>query len=400
MRKIFLRYLLIVSFPLISGMTLLQTENALSGNERPATSKDDCSWPMEQMSVRKTWKRLQDRGFSKPGENITVAHLDTGIIPLLPLLQTHQFSAGRLGLQLPDGSLSHADFNFVQPQSDPWDNDPKSPSFGHGTSTASLILGWKDNANSDGLNFRGVAPWIRLLPIKVTDSVLMVGRMSTGGTADIRNLAAGIEMAARMGADIISISLGALFDSERILQNAVRQAVDEGIIVIAAAGQTFPVNLIPLPARLPGVIAVSASSKEKKPWKEGFTGKDIAWAAPGEDICHIKAKQVGSSSATGNSADKVVNLFGRNGEQLSFTDVLVCASGTSYSTAYTAAAAALWLQYHSREKLHERYGRKNISSLFKTIAMQYAMDVPPDWDQNKHGAGILNIQRLIEAPLP
>jgi thermitase len=158
--------------------------------------------------------------------------------------------------------------------------------------------------------------------------------------------------------------------------------------------------LIPLPARLEGVIAVTASSKNRKPWKDGFTGKHIAWATPGEEICHIKAKRIESGRIPTGTADTIVGLLGRGGEKLSFIETMVSASGTSYSTAFTAAAAALWLQYHSRALLIERYGRKNISKIFRTVATQHAMDLPPDWDQNKHGAGILNIQRLIEAPLP
>lgn len=400
MRKFFDLCLLFCSASFFTSHGFNVPENAFSGNETPVTHADDCDWPMNQMHVAAAWELLRNKGIAKPGERITVAQLDTGIIPLPSLTQTYKLSAGMSGLQLPDENNRLPNFNFVQPDTEPWDNDPKAPSFGHGTSTASLLVGWTDSRSRGASSFRGVAPWIRLLPIKVTDSVIMVGHMPTGGTADIKNLAAGIDAAIQQGADIISVSLGALFDTERILQTTVQKALDQGIIIIAAAGQTFPVNLIPLPARLDGVIAVTASSKSGKPWKDGFTGKHIAWAAPGENICHIRAKKISSGASPADFKDTLTALVGRSGEMLTFAESMVSASGTSYSTAYTAAAAALWLQNHNRAGLIGRYGLKNISKIFSRTATRFAMDVPDDWDRNKHGAGILNIQRLIEAPLP
>jgi len=381
-------------------MTAAQTENALTTSERPATHDDDCEWAIQQMEVRTAWERLNSRGLPRPGENITVVQLDTGVIPLKSLIQTNQQSSGISGIQFPSDKFTQAVLNFVQPQSEPWDNDPKAPSFGHGTSMASLMVGWMDNTGINGLHFRGVAPWMRLIPVKVTDSVLMVGHMPTGGTADLKNLAAGIRLATQLGADIISISLGAVFDTDNLLKKAVNDALDSGAILIAAAGQTFPVNLIPLPARLAGVVAVSASSKDKKPWNEGFTGKHIAWAAPGDGICHIRAKLLNAPSSRRQLTHPIIDVAGRRGEALSFTESLFTSSGTSYSTAYTAAAAALWLQYHSPEKLSRLYGRKNISAVFSAVARTHGMDTPTGWETRQHGAGILNIRKLIDAPLP
>jgi hypothetical protein len=50
--------------------------------------------------------------------------------------------------------------------------------------------------------------------------------------------------------------------------------------------------------------------------------------------------------------------------------------------------------------LASRYGRKNISNLFEVTAKMYAMETPPGWQSQKHGRGILNIHKLISAPLP
>lgn len=400
MNKVFFSCLFFGVLFLQENTSAAQTENALTNSERPSTFDDDCDWAIQHMEVRTAWEKMHTRGLQRPGENVTVVQLDTGVIPLKSILQTNQLSSGTSGIQFPSDKFTQAVLNFVQPQSEPWDNDPKAPSFGHGTSTASLMVGWMDNTGINGLQFRGIAPWMRLIPVKVTDSVLMVGHMPTGGTADIKNLAAGIRLATQIGADVISVSLGAVFDTDHLLQKAVSEALDSGAILIAAAGQTFPVNLIPLPARLDGVIAVSASSRDKKPWNEGFKGKHIAWAAPGDGICHIRARLLNTSWSRRQLTHPVIDVAGRRGESLSFTESLFTSSGTSYSTAYTAAAAALWLQYHSPEKLRRLYGRKNISAVFSAVARAHAMDTPLGWETKQHGAGILNIRKLIDAPLP
>jgi subtilisin family serine protease len=228
----------------------------------------------------------------------------------------------------------------------------------------------------------------------------MVGNMPTGGSADLKNLASGIQLASQLRAEIISISLGALFDNDGLIKTAVHEALNAGAIIVAAAGQTFPVNMIPLPARLSGVIAVTASAKDKKPWRDAFVGRHIAWSAPGAGICHIKANPLNNSADPTSLGNPIVALTGRRGENLRFSESLVSSSGTSYSTAYTAAAAALWLQFHSSSKLRNLYGARNISALFAAVAKRHAMERPADWQSEKHGQGILNIRKLIEAPLP
>lgn len=395
MNRFLLSCLLSGGFCLNNSMT-----NANQNSAKQVQSADDCRWPMLQMQVPEAWNVLAQSGKSKPGFGITIAHLDTGIIPLNSILFTNKVSAGSLGVQLPSMSSQVPGFNFVQPELSPLDNDPKALSFGHGTSTASLFVGWLSASENQPFEFRGLAPWIKLFPIKVTDSVVMVGNMSTRGTADLRNLAKGIELATKLKAHVISISLGAMFDAEGLIQKSVENAIENGAIVVAAGGQTFPVGLIPLPARLPSVVAVSASTREKMPWSEAFTGRHIDWSVPGADICHVRAGLVSGLPEFPIDIDSIVRISGRRGDELKFTDGLIISSGTSFSTAFTAAAAALWLQFHSPEELANRYGRKNISKLFEVTSKKFAMETPPGWQSEKHGRGILNIHKLITAPLP
>lgn len=400
MKKTFLICLLFGCLSWAVSARDFELENSFAGLELPVVRAEECAWVFEQLEVTQAWELLEKKGFTRPGENITMAHLDTGVIPLQSLFYTYRASNGESGLQLTGGGQSPLQLNLVQSQKLAWDNDPKALSFGHGTSTASLMIGWSGHGETSQFSFRGLAPWLRFIPIKVTDSVLMVGNMPTGGSADLKNLAAGIKLASQLRAEIISISLGALFDNEGLINRAVREALDEGAIIVAAAGQTFPVNMIPLPARLSGVIAVSASAKDRTPWKDAFVGRHIAWSAPGAGICHIKANRLGNSAPPAALPNPIVALTGRRGENLRFSESLVSSSGTSYSTAYTAAAAALWLQFHTSAKLRALYGARNISTLFAAVAKRHAMERPADWQSEKHGQGILNIRKLIEAPLP
>ncbi len=361
---------------------------------------DECEWAWSDLEIAPAHQMLFESGHPRPGEGIRIAHIDTGVIPF-PLLKRQQDSSKKsAGLNYSTSLPSNNSIlNFVQPHLPPLDNNEKGLNFGHGTETASLVVGSLAETNVDGWSFRGVAPWADLYPIKVTDSVVMVGNISTGGTADLTNLASGIERAAALGVHVITVSLGAIFDKQHAIQKAIDNVLKAGSIVIAAGGQTLPLDVIPLPAKLPGVVAVTASTREKLHWKQAFSGKNIAWAAPGENVCHFGFKEKhGVAPQTPNTQS--FHLKTRSGDNMALVGLIRMSSGTSYSTAFTAGAAALWLQHHGPTLLAARYGQKNISRIFLAVAKTFAMDVPSGWDTQRHGSGILNVRKLLQAPLP
>jgi hypothetical protein len=68
--------------------------------------------------------------------------------------------------------------------------------------------------------------------------------------------------------------------------------------------------------------------------------------------------------------------------------------------AHVAGAAALWLAYHGREALIERYGRHRLQAVFLHLIATRGHRRPRGWDEQNFGAGVLDAEALLKAPLP
>lgn len=79
---------------------------------------------------------------------------------------------------------------------------------------------------------------------------------------------------------------------------------------------------------------------------------------------------------------------------------VVPGSGTSYAVATVAGACALWLAFHGRQRLIRAYGPRHLAAVFKEVLTTHGVDTPPEWDGERHGAGILNAKKLLQAALP
>ena len=74
--------------------------------------------------------------------------------------------------------------------------------------------------------------------------------------------------------------------------------------------------------------------------------------------------------------------------------------GTSYATAMTAGAAALWLAHHGREACLNAAGLAHLSlhDYFAYLLRESAR-VPPGWSR-RYGTGVLDCLALLERGLP
>ncbi len=171
-------------------------------------------WGMPWVGAEAAWTVTR-------GAGITVAVVDTGVDG------THPDLIERTLPQL----------NFVP---DLLSGDPN----GHGTHVAGII-----GASLDGAGVAGVANQVNILPVRV---------MNAQGSGDTLTIATGIIAAVDNGAQVINMSIGGTSFST-IGENAVKYAVDRGVSMVAAAGNSFaqgnPVNY---PAASPGVLGVAS----------------------------------------------------------------------------------------------------------------------------------------------
>ena len=139
----------------------------------------------------------------------------------------------------------------------------------HGTHVAGIIGAAKDNA----VGGHGVNPNAKLMPIDVFNG--------KAGANDFV-IAQGILYAIEQGADVINMSLGGYGESP-LMKDAVQKAIDQGITVVAAAGNESTDNYS-FPASYEGVISVGSTNDRNKLSSYSNYGPSVDLVAPGEDI--------------------------------------------------------------------------------------------------------------------
>ena len=99
-------------------------------------------------------------------------------------------------------------------------------------------------AGSDFVN--GIAPMAQVIPIRTTTSVILLLP---------NKLIPALNAAVQEGADVVNISLG-LPNNWSALHAAVRNTVENGLIIVAASGNYWP--FVVYPAALPEVLAAAS----------------------------------------------------------------------------------------------------------------------------------------------
>ena len=197
---------------------------------------------MYQLSLLEMDKALTLAGNNK----VTVAVVDTGVDTSHPDLKNNV---------LPP-------YNVMDPA------NPYAPG-DHGTHVSGIIAA-EGNNNVGG---RGINPNATIMPVAVLDS---------WGFGSDYTIAEGILYAVENGADVINMSLGMVYNSP-ILEEAVKTAVEAGVVVVAAAGNDYGVNYN-YPASYDGVITVAATNDKNEKAEFSTYGPMIDVAAPGEDV--------------------------------------------------------------------------------------------------------------------
>ncbi|HHK5541839.1 MULTISPECIES: S8 family peptidase [Bacillus cereus group] len=275
-------------------------------------TKSNIPYKKEEQSV--TWGRkavIEDR-FTGIQNKIKVAILDNGIY------KEHEDLKGKVVKE----------FNTINL------NNPIIDETGHGTAIAGIIA-----AENNNLGILGVMPNIQLYDVKVLDKQ---------GKGDVDHLIKGIRWCIEQRVNILNISFGLQSESPE-LKKAIDEAVDSGIIVVAAAGNTYGLG-VDYPAKYENVISISSVNKEFKRASSSAKGK-IDFAAPGVDI--LSTNQDGGYSTY---------------------------SGTSFATAFaTGVIAALLAEGDNTLNLHQ----------IKKILIERSIDLGSTGYDNEFGYGLI-----------
>ena len=172
---------------------------------------------------------------------------------------------------------------------------------GHGTGVAALI-GARENSPSPlpnpvkvSTDAFGIASGVQILPIKVCTS--QNGRNICYGSDVVQ----GVCHAIAQGANVINLSLGGR-QAFRSLKNVLLEASNQGIVIVAAAGNQGEQNPPPThyPAayslEIPGLIAVASAKFDGTNWQGSSFSTPGAWvslAAPGEQVATAVVKDRG-----------------------------------------------------------------------------------------------------------
>lgn len=194
---------------------------------------------------------------------------------------------------------------------------------GHGTHVSTIAIGDGTKSNK---KYSGAAPKAKMY---------MAKGLASDGSGSASSIADGIDWLAEQNVDVISLSLGGpaqpgIID---VLQQMVNAAVDQGIAVFVAAGNSGPdERTISTPGVSLKVITIGASDdndqvaefSSRGPTVDGFEKPDVV--APGVGIIAGRAK--------GTSLGKIIDNF--------YAEL----SGTSMATPLAAGVGLLILKEH------------------------------------------------------
>ena len=217
------------------------------------------SWGVEHIGC----EVIHDAGIKGCGVNVAI--IDTGID------YTHEELAGNYVYG----------YDFVFDDDDPFDDSWNS----HGTHVAGIIA-----AGENGFGVVGVAPEASLYAVKVLDGA---------GFGSLSSIIAGIQWAVDNNMDIANISLAG--DYSQALQEACDAADNAGLLLVAAAGNTYG-QAVTYPAAYDSVIAVTGTDKADNSAYFSPLGPQVELAAPALLICSTSkdgtyAKLSGTSQA-------------------------------------------------------------------------------------------------------
>ena len=240
----------------------------------------------------------------------------------------------RIGIVDSEVDTSHPAFASAQISSRPFAKAADLPNF-HGTAIASIIA-----ANTEQLH--GLAPSAEIFAAAVFER-----DEERGEIASTVSLVKALDWLLSSEVDAVNISLAG--PPNRLLEVALKRVVDQGVMVLAAAGNGGPMARPQYPAAYNTVVAVTAVDQGGKAFRMANRGDYLDIAAPGVNLRHAVAGGGYASS-----------------------------SGTSFAVPFAATAAALLK--------HREPGTDVIARLYAA-----ATDIGPPGRDEIYGYGLLTL---------
>ena len=244
----------------------------------------DQQWGLTKIGAPSVWSITR-------GAGVTVAVIDSGSGPH-PDLDANM-DVGRTMF----GSIDSAGMVDVDTEK------------GHGTHVAGIIAAVADNS----IGGAGVAPQVRILPIRALDSL---------GSGDSKDVSKAVRFAVDAGVKVINLSLGGETESPA-LTAAIQYALDRNVLVVAAAGNYGADSGSVWPATSDLTVAVTAVDENYTVAPFGQRGDYIDLAAPGLSILSTTVGKYEKDACP------------------SQTPLFCELSGTSMAAAFVSGAAAL-----------------------------------------------------------
>lgn len=338
------------------GLEALEAAVPAAGACQAPASVDEAQfdWSPTLIGTFAAWNQIPPAGGERFGKGIRIGHPDSGFIPHPEL---HDLNTGE-----PNRVLAHLGFDFVDD-----DPNPQHEDGDHGLGTASVVMSNARIVIPAGF-VTGVAPEAEIVPMRVAKKRFLIPESVLLRSGMNRLRKAIYHAVDRADCHVISISLGWL--RNKGVHEAVKYAVRKNVIVIAAAGNLVP--FVVWPAAYPEVIAVAGCTSARRKWSGSSRGREVSVTGPARNVW--------------KAAD---------GQQR-----VVQSDGTSFATPSTAGIAALWLAFHGRDALLQRYaGEFTLATVFRRV-LEAACDPPPANHQGEFGRGIVNACRTLTTPLP
>jgi subtilisin family serine protease len=208
----------------------------------------------------------------------------------------------------------------------------------HGTFVAGVAAAMTDNTNPDTGTFEGMAGvcWhCKIMPVRL---------INAEGWAYGSDAVSAINYAVAMNAQVINISWGMDLSSAnssemeeiQILEDAINDAVNQGVIVVAAAGNSGTPGLH-FPASMENTIAVGSSN-----WL-GQRSDFSSYAGPGQTLDVLAPGELIWSTAVFSAYDSLLYDLLEVGYFEPGTDTYGQADGTSFATPLVSGYVGLIL---------------------------------------------------------